>query len=185
MRKCNILLLTACLALTGCGAVRHESSEIRTETTEAVQITTESVKVAENAPQRASAVSVTVAPEEVRRMKREMSAATEAPKEAPTEAKKEAPVPSGGHLTRSGGVYYFNGHKETWYSTHEASGQATAVPIPGKHADSSGIIRDADGYICVASSDYRIYTVLETSWGPAKVYDTGCSHGTIDVYTTW
>lgn len=93
--------------------------------------------------------------------------------------------PTGGHLTRSGGVYYFGGHKETWYSTKERSGQSTAVPIPGKHADENGIIRDADGYVCVASSDHRIYSIVETSWGPAKVYDTGCRHGTIDVYTTW
>lgn len=93
--------------------------------------------------------------------------------------------PTGGHLTRSGGVYYFGGHKETWYSTKERSGQSTAVPIPGKHADENGIIRDADGYVCVASSDHRIYSIVETSWGPGKVYDCGCSHGTVDVYTTW
>lgn len=93
--------------------------------------------------------------------------------------------PKGGHLTRSGGVYYFGGHKETWYSTKERSGQSTAVPIPGKHADNNGIIRDSDGYVCVASSDHRIYSIVETSWGPAKVYDTGCRHGTVDIYTTW
>lgn len=90
-----------------------------------------------------------------------------------------------GHLTRSGGVYYYNGHKETWYSTNEAGGKTTAVPIPGKHVADDGTIRDEDGYICVASSDLKMYSIVMTSVGPGKVYDTGCSHGTIDVYTNW
>ncbi len=88
-------------------------------------------------------------------------------------------------LTRSNGVVYYNGHKETWYSTNEACGQATAVSIPGKHVADDGTIRDADGYICVASSDLSFYTVVDTTLGPGKVYDCGCSHGTIDVYTNW
>lgn len=92
---------------------------------------------------------------------------------------------SGGHLTKSGGVYYYNGRKETWYSTREAAGKNTARSIPGKHADEDGLIRDEDGYICVASSDLAFYTVVETSLGMAKVYDCGCSHGTIDIYTNW
>ena len=88
-------------------------------------------------------------------------------------------------LTRSNGVVYYNGHKETWYSTNESCGQATAVSIPGKHVADDGTIRDADGYICVASSDLSFYTVVDTTLGPGKVYDCGCSHGTIDVYTNW
>ena len=92
---------------------------------------------------------------------------------------------SGGRLTKSGGVYYYNGRKETWYSTREAAGKNTARSIPGKHADENGLIRDEDGYICVASSDLVFYTVVETSLGMAKVYDCGCSHGTIDIYTNW
>ena len=106
---------------------------------------------------------------------------TEQSTEKTTEAKKAG----SGHLTRSGGVYYYNGHRETWYSTREAAGKNTARVIPGKHADENGIIRDADGYVCVASSDHKFFTVIETSWGPGKVYDCGCSHGTIDVYTNW
>lgn len=92
---------------------------------------------------------------------------------------------TGNHLTRSNGSIRFNGHRETWYSTNEGCGQATAVNIPGKHVADDGTIRDADGYVCVASSDYKFYTVILTSVGPAKVYDCGCSHGTIDVYTCW
>lgn len=89
------------------------------------------------------------------------------------------------HLTRSNGVVYFMGHRETWYSTNEASGKSTAWEIPGKHVADDGTIRDEDGYICVASSDHKHGTIVMTSVGPGKVYDCGCSHGTIDVYTTW
>lgn len=89
------------------------------------------------------------------------------------------------HLTRSNGSIDVFGHHETWYSTNEGCGQTTAVPIPGKHVAYDGTIRDEDGYICVASSDLKMYSIVMTSVGPGKVYDTGCSHGTIDVYTNW
>ena len=89
------------------------------------------------------------------------------------------------HLTRSNGSIRYNGHRETWYSTREACGQTTAWSIPGKHTADDGTIRDADGFVCIASSDYGKHTIIMTSVGPGKVYDTGCSHGTIDVYTNW
>jgi hypothetical protein len=89
------------------------------------------------------------------------------------------------HLTRSNGSIDVFGHHETWYSTNEAAGKNTAWEIPGKHVADDGTIRDADGYICVASSDHNHGTIVMTSVGPGKVYDTGCSHGTIDVYTNW
>ncbi len=91
---------------------------------------------------------------------------------------------SGGVLTKSKGVVYYNGHKETWYSTKEGSA-GVVTGIPGRYTGSDGIIRDGDGYICVASSDYPKGTVVETSLGMGKVYDTGCASGTIDIYTTW
>lgn len=118
---------------------------------------------------------------------------TEKKTEAPTEKEEtdsglrysEEYPKSSGHLTRSNGSIRYNGHRETWYSTNEGCGQTTAVSIPGKHVADDGTIRDKDGYICVASSDYSFYTVVQTSVGPGKVYDCGCSHGTIDVYTSW
>lgn len=90
-----------------------------------------------------------------------------------------------GHLTHDNGSIRVFGHRETWYSTNEACGQATARDIPGKHVAMDGTIRDGDGYICVASSDHSFYSIVMTSVGPGKVYDCGCSHGTIDVYTNW
>ena len=89
------------------------------------------------------------------------------------------------HLTRSNGSIDVFGHHETWYSTNEAAGKNTSWEIPGKHVADDGTIRDEDGYICVASSDHKHGTIVMTSVGPGKVYDTGCSHGTIDVYTNW
>ena len=88
-------------------------------------------------------------------------------------------------MTRSRGVVYFNGHKETWYSIHEPGQTVTAKHIPGKHVASDDTIRDENGYICVASSDLPFYSVVLTSMGPGKVYDCGCKSGTIDIYTTW
>ena len=90
-------------------------------------------------------------------------------------------------LTRSKGVVHYNGHRETWYSTHEYGQSRTARAIPGKHVANDGTIRDKDGYICVATSQSykKFYSTLMTSLGPAKVYDCGCAYGTVDIYTTW
>ena len=90
-----------------------------------------------------------------------------------------------GHLTRSNGSIRCFGHRETWYSTNEGCGQTTARSIPGKHVADDGTIRDGDGFICVASSDLPFYSIVMTSVGPGKVYDCGCSSGTIDIYTNW
>lgn len=86
-------------------------------------------------------------------------------------------------LTKSKGVNYFNGHKETWYSQKVLPGGG--LNIPGRHVAADGTIRDEDNYICVASSDYPKGTIVETSLGTGKVYDTGCASGVIDIYTNW
>lgn len=90
---------------------------------------------------------------------------------------------SGGVLTPEKGVIYFNGHRETYYSQKVLPGGG--LNIPGRHVASDGTIRDADGYICVASSDLAWGTLVETSLGMGKVYDSGCASGTIDIYTNW
>ena len=86
-------------------------------------------------------------------------------------------------LTKSKGVNYFNGHRETWYSQKVLPGKG--LKIPGRHVDSRGLVCDGDGYICVASSDYPKGTIVETSLGTGKVYDSGCASGTIDIYCNW
>lgn len=88
-------------------------------------------------------------------------------------------------LTPSMGVKYFNGHRETWYSQRVLPGNG--LNIPGRHVASDGTIRDKDGYIVLASdlSYAPRGTIIQTSLGPGKVYDTGCAYGTIDIYTDW
>lgn len=93
------------------------------------------------------------------------------------------PSDSGGALTPSKGVVYFNGHRETYYSQKVLPGGG--LNIPGRHVAPDGTIRDADGFICVASSDLPWGSIVETSLGTGKVYDCGCASGTIDVYTDW
>ena len=91
---------------------------------------------------------------------------------------------SGDHLTKSGGVYYYNGRKETWYSQRVLPGGG--LDIPGRHVNAEdGTVRDEDGYICVAASDLPKGTIVETSLGTGKVYDTGCAPGTTDIYVDW
>ncbi len=88
-------------------------------------------------------------------------------------------------LTASRGALYFNGHKETYYSQRVLPGYA--LNIPGRHVADDGTIRDGDGYISVAANTSYMSkgTVLLTSLGPAKVYDSGCAYGTIDIYVNW
>ena len=88
-----------------------------------------------------------------------------------------------GVLTKSKGVNYFNGHRETYYSQKVLPGGG--LKIPGRHVDERGLVCDGDGYICVASNDYSKGTIVETSLGTGKVYDCGCPSGTIDIYCDW
>lgn len=173
------LLLIGFILLCGCGYT-PKSEEIKTE----VQTEKETEKKTEKRTERKTEKRIERKTE--KQTERKTERPTEPKTEKQTEQKTEKPTESsGGHLTRAGGVFYYNGRKETWYSTNEGCGQATARPIPGKHVDENGVIRDEDGYICVASSELPFYSVITISLGDAKVYDTGCSSGTIDVYTTW
>ena len=92
---------------------------------------------------------------------------------------------SDNRLSQSKGALYYNGHKETYYSEKVLPGDS--LNIPGRHVADDGTIRDQDGFICVASDPgyYPKGSTLITSLGPAKVYDTGCSYGTIDIYVSW
>lgn len=83
-------------------------------------------------------------------------------------------------LTKSGGVNYYKGWKETWYSSrvlyHYRTGEW--------QVDDYGVYRDSDGYVIVASTE-PAGTVVETSFGLGKVYDSGCAVGVHDIYTNW
>lgn len=84
---------------------------------------------------------------------------------------------------RTMGVVYDGGTRYTWYSQNVLPGGG--LDISGRHVDGNGYVRDGDGYIVVASSDHERGTVLETPFGTAVVYDTGCPSGTVDVYTNF
>ena len=173
---------------------KHDTSDFSEVTTEATQIPTETAKVSE---------IVTETPTTERKTERLTTEkkTTEATTEATTEESTGSVDINGygwvqlqyfdtyhimeNHLTRRNGSIRVFGHRETWYSTNEAVGKATAREIPDKHIAEDGTIRDADGFVCVASSDLPFYSIVMTSVGPGKVYDCGCSSGTIDVYTTW
>lgn len=89
------------------------------------------------------------------------------------------------HLTRGGGVFYYNGHRETWYSQRILPGYG--LRIPGRHVRADGVICDKDGYVCVASPnryDRSVRKVIDTSLGLGKAYDY-CPGGSVDIYVNW
>ena len=87
---------------------------------------------------------------------------------------------------KSMGVIFDDGVKYTWYSQNVLPGGGlTELNSNGRTVDENGYITDGEGYISVASSDYPIGTVLDTPFGQAKVYDTGCAAGVVDIYTDW
>ena len=88
---------------------------------------------------------------------------------------------NGSGLTKEGGVNQYNGRTETWYSSNVLYHYRT----PEWTAGADGVYRDADGYVVVAASDVPMGSVIDSSYGPAKVYDTGCAAGVTDIYTNW
>lgn len=83
---------------------------------------------------------------------------------------------------RKAGVIYYNGYKFTYYSEKVLPGPG--LKIPGRHSDGN-FVRDGDGYIVLASCDLPKGTVVQTPFGPGKVYDYCPTSGTIDVYVSW
>lgn len=84
-------------------------------------------------------------------------------------------------LTAQGGVYYFGGRKETYYSSrvlyHYRTGEW--------YADDQGFYRTSEGYYVVAASDMDKGTVFQCSKGYCQVLDCGCAEGTTDYYVNW
>lgn len=86
-----------------------------------------------------------------------------------------------GVLTREKEVNYFNGRRETWYSSRAIRHPQTDEWTLGY----DGIYRDEDGYIVVATSDVPQGELIETSLGTGKAYDCSPTMGTVDIYTDW
>ena len=100
-----------------------------------------------------------------------------------TEPAYSAPVytENGDGLTKSGGVNWHDGRKETWYSSNVLYHYRTGEWTVGE----DGVYRDADGYVVVAASDLAQGSTVSTSFGEGKVYDSGCAAGVTDIYTAW
>ena len=81
------------------------------------------------------------------------------------------------------GIITWNGWRWTYYLLSVYPG-STSTSVQGKHVNEDQFVCDGDGYVILASVDLPPYTIVETPFGYiGKVYDTGCPHGIIDVYT--
>ena len=87
----------------------------------------------------------------------------------------------GDGLTKSSGVNYYDGRRETYYSSnalyHYRTGEWTI--------DDEGFYRTSEGNYVVAASDMSQGTTFEGSKGTCEVLDSGCAAGTTDYYTAW
>ena len=92
-----------------------------------------------------------------------------------------APSYSGDGFMQSGVRAGVDSSTETWYSSRAAYHYRTSEWTP----DSEGYYRDSDGYYVVASNDYAEGSVVNTSKGEGKVYDSGTASGNIDMYVNW
>ena len=84
------------------------------------------------------------------------------------------------------GVIDWGGYEWTYYSELILPGEG--LDIPGRHTTEDGYVCDGDGYVVLAADLDMLprYSVVDTPFGrTGKVYDTGCSYGTLDVYVGW
>ena len=111
----------------------------------------------------------------------EKAKAEEAKKAAEEVAVKATYVGNSGGLTKAGGVNYYNGRKETYYSSRVLYHYRTSE----WYLDSEGFYRTAEGYYVVAASDLSQGTLVEGSKGTCCVLDSGCAAGVLDYYVSW
>ena len=88
---------------------------------------------------------------------------------------------NGSGLTPQSGVNYFNGRRETYYSSNVLYHYRT----PEWTVDSEGFYRTSSGQYVVAASDMPQGTVFQGSKGECIVLDSGCAAGTTDYYVAW
>jgi hypothetical protein len=88
---------------------------------------------------------------------------------------------NGSGLTAASGVNWYNGRKETYYSSNVLYHYRTSE----WWVDSEGFYRTTEGYYVVAASDMSQGTVFTTSKGAAMVLDSGCAAGVTDFYVSW
>ncbi|MBQ9002248.1 MAG: hypothetical protein IJ087_10385 [Eggerthellaceae bacterium] len=84
-------------------------------------------------------------------------------------------------LTREGGVNYYDGRIETYYSSNALYHHRT----PEWTLDDEGFYRDSEGRYVVAASDMEQGETFTGSKGECIVLDTGCAAGVTDYYVGW
>lgn len=87
---------------------------------------------------------------------------------------------SGTGLTQASGVNFYNGRRETYYSSNVLYHYRTAEWT----LDEEGFYREGEYYV-VAASDMAQGTTFECSKGTCIVLDSGCAAGTTDYYVAW
>lgn len=131
--------------------------------------------------------------ESLQQQRDELQAQIEENKQEPQVEVPEEPVPQVSEepapqayvgpttITPSGGVYNYNGRKETYYSSNVLYHYRT----PEWTQDAEGFWRDSAGNYVVAASDLAQGTVFDCSKGSCAVYDSGCAPGVTDYYVAW
>lgn len=88
---------------------------------------------------------------------------------------------NGSGLTQQSGVNYYDGRRETYYSSNVLYHYRT----PEWTVDSEGFYRDSAGRYVVAASDMPQGSVFQGSKGECIVADSGCAANTTDYYVNW
>lgn len=122
--------------------------------------------------------------EQAKKEEEERIAAEKAVQEAARQAVRNNSSYSGGNgsgLTKRSGVNYYDGRRETYYSSrvlhHYRTDEWTV--------DDEGFYRDSQGRYVVAASDKAQGSTFQGSKGECVVLDSGCSAGTTDYYVNW
>lgn len=85
-------------------------------------------------------------------------------------------------LTPSMGVCYYNGLRETYYS----SAVAPHYRLDEWWTDQNGFWRTEEGYFVVAyTMTEPIGSIINISMGQAQICDHCPTNGAVDIYTTW
>ncbi len=84
-------------------------------------------------------------------------------------------------LNKVSGVNYYNGRRETYFSSKVAYHCRTSEWL----LDEEGFYRTTSGFFVVSASDMPIGTVFEGSKGLCCVLDSGCDEGITDYYVNW
>ena len=180
--KHTIIALTICaFFLTGCATkIVTEQAELPTAKYDSAFLAVKDV----DEPTRLAEIAADVQAAEAERQAAEEAAAAELEtyyEEDYSWVESYVSSYSGDGFMQEGVRAGVDSDTETWYSSNAAYHYRTSEWTP----DDEGYYRDADGYYVVASNDYAEGTVVNTSKGEAKVYDSGTDSGNIDMYVNW